>query len=145
MNIGESIDNGNWSFLAPATGGMTVMDVYAGSGHPLSARDVFQILADQGRKASLSTVYRTIQRLHFYGHLVRTSDHPSRETTYTLRMRIDSDHSVRVQCRHCLRHWSIKDEAVARELTRLAAELTSGSAEMRTEIVLSCARCLPPT
>jgi Fe2+ or Zn2+ uptake regulation protein len=137
-------DNGHSSFLRHAPRSSTVMDILAASKHPLSARDVFQILALQGRKASLSTVYRTIQRLHYYGQVVRAMDDPSQEATYSVRRRFDTDFSVRVQCRHCLREWNINDQAVARELERLVAELTSGSADVRTEIQMSCVRCLPP-
>ena len=144
MHVGESIGNRDWNRSPRSPQGSAVMDVFATSAHPLTAREVFQTLVDQGRKASLHTVYRTIQRLHFYGRLVRAVDHPSREGAYSLRSRIDTDHAVRVTCRHCLREWTVEDEAIARELGRLAAELTAGTAEVRTEIVVSCARCLPP-
>ena len=144
MHVGESIGKGNWGSDRAPPQGSAVLDIYAASDRPLTAREVFEIMVVQGQKRSLHTVYRTIQRLHFYGRLVRAVDHPSRESAYSLRARVDANYAVRVTCRHCLREWSIEDEAIARELGRLATELTAGPAEVRTEIVVSCARCLPP-
>jgi pentatricopeptide repeat protein len=143
MHVGESIGNGEWSSDRPSPQRSAVWDVYASSDRPLTAREVFELMIAQGHKVNLHTVYRTIQRLHFYGRLVRVAEHASREFAYSPRSRSSVNFAVRVRCRHCLRQWNVEDDAIARELGRLAMELTAGPAEVRTEIVVSCARCLP--
>ena len=103
-----------------------------------SAQEVHALLADDGTKVGLSTVYRTLQAMADHGELdvLRTNEGEA------LYRRCSSEHHHHLVCRVCGATVEVEGPTVERWTRAVAAEHGYSDVSHTLEVFGTCANCV---